>query len=162
LEAGEEAVGCEEGKMVWDACDAKFAIYEETQSDYLGIKSYQELPGLDRREQLITIGMPGSKVEVRKLHANLVERVRSAFGESVTLYSSVYVHGGEEAHPDMHPKIDTDKIGGGEWLMLVLIIEEDVKSTTDGHMEKLVAEWVKEIGTAEMKYGVWYGEVDLS
>jgi hypothetical protein len=162
LEAGEEAVECEEGKMVWDVCDAKFAIYEETQSDDVGIKSYQELPGIDGRKQLITIGLPGSEAKVRKLHANLAERFRNSLRNTATLFSSLYAHGGEEAHPDMHPKIDTDKIGGGEWLVLVLIVEEDVKSTTDGHMEKLVAEWVKEIGTAEMKYGVWYGEVDLS
>jgi hypothetical protein len=163
LKAGEEPVECEEGMMVWNVCDAKFAIYEELRSDTIGrSRLYQELPDLEGRNQLIAVGMPGAETEIRKLYANLLEQVDSSLGNSATLFSSLYRHGGKEAHPDMHPEIGSDHIGGSQWLMIVLVVNQGVRKTRDERMEKLVGEWVKEKGTAEMKYGVWYGEVDLS
>lgn len=85
--------------MVWDVCDAKFAIYEEMQSDVVGIKAYHNLPSLTGRKQLIGVGMPGSEAEVRKIQGSLVKLVESSVGDTEMIFSSLYRHWGEGRAP---------------------------------------------------------------
>jgi hypothetical protein len=74
------------------------------------------------------------------------------------VFSSVYKHGGKEAQPDKHPEIEARWIGGGEWLVVVLVVGEEGMMEKEG-LEELVEEWKKE--KEGVNIGVWKGEVDM-
>lgn len=61
----------------------------------------------------------------------------------------------------MHPEVEGEEIGGGKWLMLVLIVGKS-EVVENGHMETRIGKWAKEKDQMGMKYGIWYAEVDLS
>lgn len=138
--------------MVWDICDAKFAIYEEVPvSDGLSIEAYPEhSKSEDKEEWLVGVNVEGSEQEVKRVQKELSECMR----KSVNIYSSVYKHGGKKAQPDKHPEIEEERVGSGEWLVVVLFIGGEA-----GDIEGLVGEWAKDKERVDV--GVWKGEVDM-
>lgn len=158
LDDGEQPVGCKEGQMVWDICDAKFTIYEQIPpDDHLGIEACPSHPRSEGGKWLVGASLTGDANEVKRVQRELVEYVRGRAGEG-KVFSSVYKHGGEEAQPENHPEIAADKVGGGEWLVVVLVVDEEGK-VGDGGVEGLVGEWGK--GRKGLKVGVWKGELDM-
>lgn len=155
LGEGEEPVGCEQGKMVWDVCDAKFSIYEEVQSsdDELEVKAYPSHPRSegDKRKWLVGLNGEGDENDARKVQKELVGWLRGGLGVESVLYSSLYRHGGKEAQPDKHPAIEEGRVGSRKWLLIVLVVGGD----EDG-VEELVEEWGEGV-----EVGVWRGEVDM-
>jgi hypothetical protein len=150
----EESVGCEEGLMVWDICDAKFAIYEEVaSSDEMEVEAYPKLEGKGKK-WLVGASLAADESRVKEMQKDLVECLR----KKGKVFSSVYKHGGKEAQPDKHPEIEARRIGGGEWLVVVLVVGEEGMMEKEG-LEELVEEWKKE--KEGVNIGVWKGEVDM-
>ncbi|KAG9188624.1 hypothetical protein G6011_07329 [Alternaria panax] len=179
LEKGEVAVGFQEnGKgeaMVFDIVDAKFAVYEEVGSSGMET-SYQELPthlttrgGMAPKSVMVAvhIDLPQNTTNTnidtvpKALQSSLFTLVKAAVPPALKPYSSLYRWSGVEAQPDHHPLISKD--GRGEWMLLLLLVDEEGKTLIREHAVMLVQGWVNEergkLGGGEIEFGVWEGEI---
>ncbi|KAF1912514.1 hypothetical protein BDU57DRAFT_597993 [Ampelomyces quisqualis] len=161
LGEGEEGVGCALGDMVWDICEAKFCIYEEVRSGGVGGAGhgYADHPRGGGEKWVVGVSLDGDEGEVERVWKELVVYVQRGVGEEGKVYSSLYKHGGKEAQPDKHPEIAGDRIGGGKWLVLVLIVDEK-GDKGEGDIEGLVEDWGKDQGEG-VTAGVWKEELDM-
>ncbi|CAG5172887.1 uncharacterized protein ALTATR162_LOCUS7540 [Alternaria atra] len=181
LESGEEAVGFpEQGKdeaMVFDIVDAKFAVYEEVESAWLGSEdSFQKLPthltsrgGTGPKSVLVVVHVDlpqahtttGVEIVPEALRSSLLNLVKAAVPPALKPYSSLYRWSGVEAQPDHHPLISKD--GRGNWMVLLLLVDEEGKTLIREHAAMLVQGWVQEergkLGGGKIDFGVWDGEV---
>jgi hypothetical protein len=176
LEKGEEAVGYpEKGKddtMVFDIVDAKFAVYEEVGSS--GTETpFQTLPshltsrdGAGPKSVLVAVhvDLPSGTMDdtvPKTLQSSLFTLVKAAVPPALKPYSSLYRWSGVEAQPDHHPLISKD--GRGEWMVLLLLVDEEGKTLIREHAVMLVQGWVNEerakLGRGKIEFGVWEGEV---
>ncbi|KAH6879018.1 hypothetical protein BKA58DRAFT_453237 [Alternaria rosae] len=181
LGEGEVGVGFQEEqgkeKMVFDIVDAKFAVYEEVGGGGGGggEMSFQRLPphltsrmGAAPKSVLIAVyGDVSLEVGVDRdtvpqiLHDSLLARFKAVVPPTLTPYSSLYKWAGVEAQPDNHPLIGKD--GRGEWMVLLLLVDETGETLVRGHAVMLVEGWVEEergkMGVGGIEFGVWEGEV---
>jgi hypothetical protein len=155
LEDGEEPVGCEEGSMVWDLVNARFAIFEEVPTPESGVEPYQTHSAGAGKAWIVGVSTSGAETDAKKVQASLLERVKMNV-KAEKMYSSLYRHAGKEGQPHMHPEIENDVVGGGEWLVFVLIVGDGLK---EGDVQSVVSEWAKVV---EVKYGVWEETMDMS
>ncbi|CAO2656913.1 Nn.00g057160.m01.CDS01 [Neocucurbitaria sp. VM-36] len=183
LGAEEEAVGYEkDDAMIFDIVDAKFAIFEEVDSDKLQgtkpIGSYQHFP-------LSYTSTPGSKplappsilvsLNIRSSSPNhsantpqllqklLVERLATATPAGLELFTSIYRWAGTEAQPENHPMIECEE--SGVWLVTLLIIADERASLKGEHVSEVVGKWVDEVNEKKelkVEFGVWGGELFMS
>jgi hypothetical protein len=156
LENGEEPVGCEEGSMVWDLVNAKFAIFEEVQTPESGVEPYQTHSEGAGKAWLVGVSTSGAEIDAKKVQASVLERVKTDVKGEKKIYSSLYRHAGKEGQPHMHPEIERDVVGGGEWLIFVLVVGDGLK---EGDVQSVVSEWAKAV---DVKYGVWEETMDMS
>jgi hypothetical protein len=159
LEDGEEPVGCEKGRMVWDLCNAKFAIYEEVQNLESRYEAYQNYDADGERSWIVGVSTSGSEADVKNIQAGLLERVKTYVQGAGKMYSSLYKHAGRKGQPHMHPEIENDVVGGGEWLVLVLVVGDALK---EGDVQSVVNKWVTEERDVDVKYRVWGEELNMS
>jgi hypothetical protein len=161
LGEGEEEVGSEEGSMVSDVCEARFSVYEEVESEFEGVGRYGDACG-GRGSVVVGIRCreKASAPEVRSIQKDVMDVLREGrvVGDGTKMYSSVYRHAEDEAHPDGHPDIGRDEVGGGEWLVLVLVAGVGEDRAEVRKLEEVVGEWAM---GKEVKGGVWVGEVDM-
>jgi hypothetical protein len=151
--------------MVWDVCDARFTIYYEVSNgvEIEGVRAYQTYNGASKgKKYIIGIGCDASfgEEDVKGVQKGLVDVVNRGMGD-VELYSGVYKHAEDEVHPDGHPKIGKEEVGGGEWLLLLMVVDGGGKMT-EGGLERVVGEWVGGVKGKDIKYGVWECELDMS
>jgi len=181
LEEGEMGVGFleeEEGeeKMVFDIVDAQFAVYEEVGGlGREGEKPFQRLPkhltsrmGAAPKSVLVTVyidvplgvGMDRDTVP-QALHDSLLSRFKAVVPPALKPYLSLYRWAGVEAQPEAHPLIGKD--GRGEWMVLLLLVDEEGETLVRGHAVMLVEGWVEQergkAGVGGIEFGVWEGEV---
>jgi hypothetical protein len=168
-----------EEKMVFDIVDAKFAVYEEVESGSLGSGSFQNLPphltsrnGTAAPKSVLVavyVDVPvGGNTDLgdvpKTLHSSLLDCVKAAVPPALKLYSSLYRWAGIESQPDLHPLINNS--GRREWMILVLLVDEEGKTLVREHAVMLVNGWVKEekgkLGAVGMEVGLWNGEVFMS
>ncbi|KAL1795084.1 hypothetical protein ACET3X_006900 [Alternaria dauci] len=181
LEKGEEGVGFQddaEGEaMVFNIADAKFAVYEEIGSPATTTEtSFQALPthlttrgGVAPKSVLVAVhvdlpqGTTAMDVDAvpKALQSSLFNLIKTAVPPALKPYSSLYRWSGEDAQPDYHPLISKD--GRGEWMVLVLLVDEEGKTLIREHAVMLVQGWVNEergkLDGGKIEYGVWEGEV---
>jgi hypothetical protein len=158
--------------MVGDVCHARFGIYYELPTVIEGARGYQTFAGSMRgKKWIIGIGLDDSVYEgdVKDVQRELVDMVkRRVHGGGVELYSGLYKYAGDDAQPDGRPRIEESGIGGGEWVMLVIVVDGHDGGKGDlgmGELERMVGQWAGDIemtGGKGLKVGVWEGEVDLS
>jgi hypothetical protein len=157
---------------VFDIVDAKFAVFEEVQD---GINTLQTLPtsvkGTAPKSCLVVLNIdfPPSAAEEnipQKLQAELLKLFEQA-PPSLKSYSSVYRWSGVEAQPNGHPLIDVE--GSGEWMVFMLVVDEEGSTLNRGHLVKMVGGWVEgengkrdEREGVEVEFGVWDGEIFMS
>jgi hypothetical protein len=180
-----------EGKMVHDVVDARFAIYEEVGGDgmfstflprrNLGmadslsfpangktVGSFQTLPshltsssGTAPHSALVAFSIRTSFQAAQKLQTSFTTLFSSRAPPSLKLYSSLYHHAGAEAQPDHHPVIEKEAVGGGEWLVLVLVVDGEGETLQVEHVGMMVGGFAKG-QEMDVKWGVWRGEVFMS
>lgn len=152
---GEERVGCEGGKMVWDLVDAKFAVYEEVQGLQDGMP-FKEFP-VDKVEGsvLVAVGVKEGKLgDVKRVQKEVVANVS---GSGREVWTSLHRSAGAEGHPDMHPVVDAGGVGGMEWLILAFIVGEGL---TSARIDGMLSEWAND--RKNMDYGAWSGELFMT
>ena len=69
----------------------------------------------------------------------------------------------EEAQPNNHPMIDVK--ARGEWLIMMLIVDEVGEMLQRDEIVEMMEEWVEGVnakGDAELSYGAWDMEVIMS
>jgi hypothetical protein len=101
---------------------------------------------------------------IQKIQAGLLEYLTTHASASLQLLSSVYRNAGAGAQPNLHPLIEKEAVGGGEWLVLVLAAGKDAETAQMEDVEKVVAGWAHDLqgkNGAEVKFGVWGREVDI-
>jgi len=182
LEEGEVGVGFleeeEEGeeKMVFDIVDARFAVYEEVGGlGREGEMPFQRLPkhlasrmGAAPKSVLVAVyidvplGVGAERDTVpRGLHDSLFARFKAVVPPALKPYSSLYKWAGVEAQPDSHPLIGKDR--RGEWMVLLLLVDEEGETLVRGHAVMLVEGWVEQergkVRDGRIEFGVWEGEV---
>jgi hypothetical protein len=162
LSEGEVRVGCEEGDMVWDLVAAEFSIYEEVEDENTGegARSFQYLPSArtsrlgDVEKRSWLVGLSAADVQaIKQVRTSVLERLE---GSGAKTYSSLYKNAGLDWQPDMHPRIGGEKVGGAEWLALVLVVDEEGKMG-NGYVEGLLKKEVE-----EARYGVWDSKVIMA
>ena len=179
LEKGEEGVGFREdgegGAMVFDIVDAKFAVYEEMGSPAME-PSFQMLPthlttksGKGPKSVMVAVhvDLPQATTTIdvdtvpKALQSSLFTLVKAAVPPTLEPYSSLYRWSGEDAQPEHHPLISKD--GRGEWMVLLLLVDEEGKTLIREHAVMLVQGWVNEergkLDGGKIEFGVWEGEV---
>lgn len=160
---GEEPVKSKEGEMVWDIVDARFSVYQElesSESERLGLAKYE-----GKREEgktcLVTLS---TTVPPQELQSELLGLFEARAPKELKVYTSVYRDAGVDAQPNEHPKIEKDAVGGGDWLVLILVVDEEGCMLKVKHVEMMVEGWVKQQKDQgmEVKFGVWSGEIEVS
>ncbi|OAL55899.1 hypothetical protein IQ07DRAFT_676141 [Pyrenochaeta sp. DS3sAY3a] len=184
LGGGEEPVGDErEGAMVWDVVDARFAVFEEVESCAFDgpkdIGSYQNFPlhltssaGIPPSAPLslliaISLTFPTTTADPtipRKLQSSLLNHF-SASPPNLTAYSSLYHWAGAESQPEHHPLIDAEV--SGEWMIMLLVVDEEGKTLQRRHVNEQVGRWIGGLdkegyGGVDAHFGVWGGELLMS
>jgi hypothetical protein len=79
--------------------------------------------------------------------------------KELKIFSSVYCLKGD-AQPNEHPKIEPELVGGREWLVLILVVDDEGAMLKVEHVEMMVGGWANQQGV-EVKFGVWEGEVEV-
>jgi hypothetical protein len=156
LGEGEEPVGCEKGGMVWDVVSARFSVYAEIDGGgEHGLAMYQDATG-NARNCLVAISTP-DRGKAEEVCAEVLTLFGKQAPRDLKVFASVYQDAGKDAQPHEHPKIERDAVGGGEWLVLMLVVGErlDVE-----HVEGMMEGWVQG-GMEEVKLGIWGGELDM-
>ena len=142
------------------------------------IGSYQKLPPSHTstagstpsapRSILISLSVKVSSPAVsspdipRKLQASLIEQFKAA-PAGLELYTSLYRWTGVEAQPKDHPMIDME--ASGEWLVTLLVIDEEGGELKRGDVDELVGKWADGVSKEDgytVDVGVWDGEVFMS
>ena len=137
-----------------------------------GVGSYQTLPlhltsstGTAPLSALIAFSLPQTPLSTLQAAQNLQSSFTTLFSSrappALKLYSSLYHHAGAEAQPGNHPVIGEDAIGGGEWLVLVLVVDGEGGILQVEHVRIMVGGFVK-VQDMGVKWGVWKGEVFMS
>jgi hypothetical protein len=166
LENGEEKVGCNDGMMVWDVCDAKFTVYEEVEtSEEEGVAAYGGHDGTQGKGWLVGVATSASDVStVKEMRTGLVDYLTTHASVSPKLFSTIYRNAGADAQPNMHPTISKELVGGGEWLILLLVVDVKEDVLRGAGVESIVDRWADDVKVKglELKYGVWRNEIDLS
>ena len=97
----------------------------------------------------------------KALQSSLFTLVKAAVPPALEPYSSLYRWSGEDAQPEHHPLISKD--GRGEWMVLLLLVDEEGKTLIREHAVMLVQGWVNEergkLDGGKIEFGVWEGEV---
>lgn len=152
--------------MVWDVCDAKFTIYEEVEtSDEEGVAAYGSYDGTQGKGWLVGVATSASDVStVKEMRTGLVNYLTTYASVSPKLFSTIYRNAGANAQPNMHPTISRELVGGGEWLILLLVVDVKEDVLRGAGVESIVDRWADDVKVKglEMKYGVWRNEIDLS
>ncbi|KAH8725283.1 hypothetical protein GQ44DRAFT_826746 [Phaeosphaeriaceae sp. PMI808] len=164
LGEGEEVVCCEEGKMVWDVVDARFVIYElEKSANFDGVKSLQTRETMPGSKSLVGVAFTSDNTgdAVLKVQQSLLGFLSNQSPEGIRMFSDLYRNAGASAQPDMHPVIDKAEVGGGEWLVLVLLVDENDKHGVED-VEKAVEAWAEKEKGVGVQYGVWGGAIEVS
>lgn len=70
-----------------------------------------------------------------------------------------------EAQPEHHPPIDCE--ASGEWMIVLLVVDEEGKTLDRRHVNEQVEKWIKgvdreEYGSVDTYFGVWSGELFMS
>jgi hypothetical protein len=156
LADGDEAVGCEEA-MVFDICDAKFLVYQDVKEgqNSNGLADYHG-KGEKGKTCIIALSTPSSPQDLQVDFLGLWE---ARAPKELKVFSGVYLIAGD-AQPNEHPKIEPGLVGGGEWLCLMLVVDEGGEILKVDHVEMMVEGFLKEKGV-EAKFGVWKGEVEV-
>jgi len=180
----------EDETMIFDIVDAKFAVYNSLFEGAGGTSSFPSITAMTTTTTTtttatITAGPKPKYVLVcvsinpastsstttdtssipKLLHDSLIEKVKAAVPPALTTQSCLYHWAGEDAQPDMHPFID---IGvSGEWMVMVLLGDEEGKTLSREHVCSLVEGWVGDCARGivgaerggKVGFGVWEGEV---
>jgi hypothetical protein len=166
LENGEEKVGCDEGMMVWDVCNAKFTVYEEVKtSEAEGVVAYGSFERTQGKGWLVGVATSASDVNtVKEMRTGLVDYLTTHASVSPKLFSTIYRNAGADAQPNMHPTISKELVGGGEWLILLMVVDVEEDISKGGGVDSIVHSWADNVNekSLEMKYGIWRNEIDLS
>lgn len=192
VEQGEEAVlqGAKvfEGKeepMVWDICNAEFAILAASYNPLDGkdAKSYHDIPLalLSPRgtkptappSLLVTLTYTSAQLcesppnELITLQKGLVPFLESTLCKvtNALVYVMTYRHLPEK-QPDMHPTIDEGKHGNGSWVVYLFVqtdISNEAHESLKAEAEQMVESMKSESdGEWSIKVGAWRGEVFMS
>ncbi|KAL1657146.1 hypothetical protein SLS61_000188 [Didymella pomorum] len=188
VEQGEEAVlqGTKvfEGKeepMVWDICNAEFAILAASPSSPYSeyVKSYHDIPlallspraTKPTAPPCLLVTLTYANAEQDEEPPKQLTTMRVAVGDYINaviikkrangqVYESMYRHLPDE-QPDMHPTIGEGKQGSGSWVVCVLVQAEDkVQKGLEAKIEQLIESMEREgDGECGIKAGIWKGEV---
>ena len=166
--------------MIFDIVDAKFAVYNSLVERAGGSTSFPSITttmmttGPEPKYVLVCVSInPASSSSPtdtsssipKLLHDSLIERVEATVPPTLTTQSCLYHWAGEVAQPDMHPFID---IGvSGEWMVMVLLGDEEGSTLSREHVCGLVEGWVGDYARGivgaerggKVGFGVWEGEV---
>jgi hypothetical protein len=146
---------------VWDVCEARFSVYEEIENDVEGVGKYGDA---GREGEKVVVGIrcreKAGEGEVKNVQSDVVEMLKRKVGggDGTEMFSSVYRHAADEAHPDGHPDIGREEVGGGEWLVLVLVVSSGEEKAEIRKLEEVLGEWAN---GREVRVGVWAGELDM-
>jgi hypothetical protein len=166
---GEEPVLSKEGngigEMVFDMCDAKFSVYQELdeshETETSGLAKYQGKTA-KVKTCIIALSTPSPPHE---LQSSFLGLWKARAPKELRIFSTVYRNAGANAQPNEHPKIESELVGGGKWLVLILIVDHEGAMLKVEHVEMMVEEWLggkKEQGlNDEVRFGVWEGEVEV-
>ncbi|KAF2118176.1 hypothetical protein BDV96DRAFT_597049 [Lophiotrema nucula] len=170
LVEGEEPVG--KGGMVFDICDARFAVYEEVETGSK-VPAYQTLPfkyttpsstswTQPPESHIIGIHIKTPTGTPSDTFISLQSAVTDAYPASSAYktYTSLYKFN-KKAQPAHHPEIITDD--NENWLLVVLLVKDGegdlpARKDIEGKVDGLVKTW-KEGKDLEPYFGVWDGEV---
>lgn len=188
VEQGEEAVlqgeNTFEGKqepMVWDICNAEFAILSASPStlDGTDAKSYHDIPltllsprGIKPTAPPCLLLTLTSSADAFEKQSNRLTTMRVAvvgYVNSVLrgqangkVYESLYRHLPDE-QPDMHPTIGKGKHGSGSWVVCIMVqaeLDNKVQEGLQANIEQLVKSTEREEESEwGVKVGIWRGEV---
>jgi len=193
VEQGEEAVlqggKTFEGKeepMVWDICNAEFAILAASPSslDEKDAKSYHNIPlallspsgTKPRAPPCLLVTLTYTSVEAHDKESKQLTTMRVAIVGYINaavlkdqangkVYESMYRHLPDE-QPDMHPTIGEGKHGNGSWVVCVIVqmeINDEVQEGLQSKIEQVVESTKREVdGEWDAKVGVWTGEIFMS
>ncbi|KAF3051532.1 hypothetical protein E8E11_008290 [Didymella keratinophila] len=193
LEQGEEAVIQDEkafdGKeepMVWDICNAEFAILSASSSslDEKDAKSYHDIPlallsprgTKPTAPPCLLVTLTYTSVEAHDKESKQLTTMRIAvvgYINAVVLkdqandkvYESLYRHLPNE-QPDMHPTIGEGKHGNGSWVVCVMVhmgASIEVQEGLQARIEQFVESTKRESdGEWDAKVRVWTGEIFMS
>ncbi|KAJ4383050.1 hypothetical protein N0V86_002278 [Didymella sp. IMI 355093] len=191
VELGEEAVlsgehrfeGKEE-PMVWDICNAEFAILEAPRDEKKdGVQSYHNIPFalLSPRGtkptappcSLISLTYTSAEVhekpskQLTTLKVGVATYINAVLKDQANgkVYATMYRHL-PDSQPDMHPTIGEDKDGNGSWIVCIF-----VQTEINDQMQESLKEGVKKVAEAarregegkwDVKVGIWRGEIFVS
>ncbi|KAF3046593.1 hypothetical protein E8E12_011117 [Didymella heteroderae] len=180
---GERAFEGKEEPMVWDICNAEFAILSAFPSslDERYAKSYHDIPlALLSPKGTRPTAPPCSLVTLTYTSAEQREKpskqlttmtvavigyISSVFRDyaNAKVYATVYRHLADQ-QPDMHPAISEGKHGDGSWVVCVFMhaeVSDEVQGSLQARVEQVV-ESTKRDGDWGVQVGVWRGEVFMS
>lgn len=180
---GEKAFEGKEEPMVWDICNAEFAILSASSSslDEKDAKPYHEFPlallcprgAKPTAPPCLLITLTCTSAEALENTSKQLTTMRVAvvgYISSVILkgqangevYESMYRHLPDE-QPDMHPIIGKGKHGNGSWIVCVVVQAECSEEGLRANIEQVVESTKrKEDGEWDVKVGVWRAQVFLS